>query len=518
MAGFLGGVGTGFFGKLGQIQDENRKLENEMLMEDQREFNKSLDVYRKTKKEQEEINNKSRAFALQISGDPRDEKAFQIARSYVVAGHNVTDPITIAQAQTQYKGRKITNGPPGPISDAPKSPVAPPGLGQTPPPASNTGNVELPEDKAELDRIANDPNYPADPAMRDAAKQKIGVVNTNNIELPDDPSELLNIVNGNTHDPAIKEAAKAKLNSLDESGSEEVIEPGMTPKVPPVSVQPPGFAQKASNIILGKKSPEQLRDKSLNQIAGRTGMTPEQVDAIRTGKDTGVEKFEGTQTDPVNPANAAIMAMAMKAGAEGKISNSTKFWAAASQGDWATAGNYIIDEKTKHEFKMAEQKLQNAGALAVAQEKGEQAAKIETTKQEGRTALQTQKDEAKTETQRREHAHKTEMQDRDLAHKKEIAADRIGNTKYSGEVAAANAFEKKALEMGIAPGTPVEQIEQQVIPQLSPKDQLNYQAFKTRVVMGLPQIIGMMLNPMGNPNLPGTPAPPNPTGKPQLVK
>jgi len=101
------GIGTGFFSKMSSIQDENRKAENEYMMEDLKTFNEGLKVYKANKAEQQKQDNIVRGFAMQIGGDPRDTRALDVARTFVQGGHNITDPIVLAQAQQMYGGMKL---------------------------------------------------------------------------------------------------------------------------------------------------------------------------------------------------------------------------------------------------------------------------------------------------------------------------------------------------------------------------------------------------------------------------
>lgn len=262
-----GGFGAGFFGKLSNIQDENRQQEKEFLMEDYREFNKSLSVYRANKQKQTEEDNKARGFAMQIAGDPRDTKALDVARSFINSGHNITDPVVLAQAKSMWGGIKLKDAA-GVVEQAQSQQA--PGLGGTDPAAQQPGQAPT-----------------------------------------DTPAGIMN---------------KPVLN--------------------------------AKSIFLGKSSPEQLAQKSTQNIAGRTGMTAQQVQDIKTGADTGRSAFQpNSQMTPLDPAAAMLMQSAAKIAADPKnLKDPAAFWGAISKGDYVGAGKFIasVEEQNAWHIKAAE--------------------------------------------------------------------------------------------------------------------------------------------------------------------
>lgn len=249
--GFGTGIGTGFFTKLGNIQDENRKAENEYMLEDLKQFNEGLKIYRANKTAQQEQDNKARGFALQISGDPRDTRALDVARTFVQGGHNLTDPIVLAQAQQMYGGMKLK----------------------------------------EID------------------------------------SQV--------------QAQQSALPQADVTGQPQA------PQAPGMGLGKGLFKQNmgASNVILGKSTPEQLQQKSLKNIAGRTGFSQEQVQNIRTGVDTGKSDFNPSSVGaPMDAGKSVLMNTAVKLAADPKqLTDPPKFWQAIGAGNYEEAGKYIAN-------------------------------------------------------------------------------------------------------------------------------------------------------------------------------
>lgn len=293
----MAGVGTGFFSKAASIQDENRKQENDMLMEDYREFNKSLTVYRAAKAEQTKQDNAARAFGMIISGDPRDQDAVNIGRQLIIAGHDPKDPIAQALGQSQWK------------------------------------NIQTQK-----------------------AQQAVATsVQTNGGGTAGVGTPPANVANPNAPVPSATNAPQAAPG---------LGGPTQTPQDTPQGVmqQPQGIMGGLKNAVLGKSSPEQFQAKSLQNISSRTGMTPEQVQAIRTGADTGQSVFNPTTKGaPVNPGNALIMKTAMDFAAKGEIKDLPGFINALNNQDWASVGKFIpnVDERNAFHERVAKIQAQS---------------------------------------------------------------------------------------------------------------------------------------------------------------
>ena len=301
MAG-LGGIGTGFFKKMSSIQDENRKQENEFMLEDLKSFNEGLKVYRANKAEQQKLDNQARGFALQISGDPRDTKALDVARTFISGGYNISDPITLKSAQQQYADMKLK---------------------ETQSQAQATASAQAAPNGDNPQAQAGTPTQGTTPQAQ-AAPMAGNVPSANVQGQPQQPAQAPGLGNG-------------------------LFKKDVT----------------ASNLFTGKSTPEQYQQKSIENISARTGMTPEQVQAIRSGQDTGKTDFNPSSTGaPMDAGKAMLISNAMKLAADpGKLTDPAKFWQAVGSGNYEEAGKYIANAQQQNQWHIDAAKIQAAATL-----------------------------------------------------------------------------------------------------------------------------------------------------------